>query len=438
MTFTQDDPPAPESPARTGTAESGAAALARSWAPTALGSSMLAWEIPLVVAIAARMPDGADAVAALGVGLSVLFVANSPALAMAPLVVAELAGQGSRALLRWAAATGLAGSAALTACAAVPGLREFLPQLLGLPGELHDAFRLSLLSFATAPLAVALRRYLHGRLITRDTTRAIAVSTGVRIAATGLAGLVAWWTGVPAAAAGGLALSAGAWAETAGLLLAVRRLAPVPAARARGLLVQHARITSSVLLNMSPALVTTVVLTRAASAEDSLVVWPAIYGLLSLGTVPLSDLDTVGAAFLRRSGRPGTLSRFTFLLAGGLLGAGLLVALTPLARLYLVDFSHVPDGPAGLGLRWIALLAVVPALWAVRGRLRARALAEERTRILPRAALAHLIGMIGLGLLLVRTPLPGVACASLALIGALVIEMLALRGVRTGRPGPGT
>ncbi|MDT3396521.1 hypothetical protein RKE29_07680 [Streptomyces sp. B1866] len=400
--------------------------LARSWLPTALGSSMLAWEIPLVVAITARMPHGASALAALGVGLSVLFVVNSPALALAPLVVAELAGQGSRTLLRWALGTGLAGCAALPALAALPGVSAGFPALLGLPADLHDAFRTCLLSFAAAPPAVALRRYLHGRLIARDTTGPIAAATGVRIAATALAALAAWRTGVPSAATGGIALSSGAWAEAAYLALASRPLPVVPAASAGRMAVQHARIASTVLLNMSPALVTTVVLAHSASAEDSLTVWPVLYGLVSLGTVPLSDLDTVGAAYLRRAGGPRTLLRFTALLAGTLLALSLLVALTPLARLYVVAFSNVAEGPADLGLRWIPLLAAAPALWAVRGRLRGLTIAGGDTRTLPRAAVVHLAGLVGCGLLLTRSTLPGVACASLALVGALLLEILAL------------
>lgn len=400
--------------------------LARSWVPTALGSSMLAWEIPLVAAITARMADGATALAALGAGLSVLFVVNSPALALAPLIVAELAGQGSRRLLRWALGTGLAGCAVLLVPAALPGVATGFPGLLGLPANLHDAFRTCLLSFATAPLAVALRRYLHGRLIAADTTRPIAVATGIRIAATTLIALAAWQADLPAAATGGIALSAGAWAEAAYLSVAARALPPAPARAGRRLAVQHARITSTVLLNMSPSLITTVVLTRSASAEDSLTVWPVLYGLVSLGMVPLSDLDTVGAAFLRRSGRPRVLLRFTALLTATLLALSALVALTPVARWYVVDFSNVPDGPADLGLSWIAVLALVPALWAVRGRLRALVIAGADTRTLPRAAVLHLAGLIGCGLLLTLTPLPGVACASLSLTGALLLEIAAL------------
>ncbi|MEV8597864.1 hypothetical protein [Streptomyces sp. NPDC052012] len=413
----------------------GVVPLARSWLPTALGSSMLAWEIPLVVAVVGRMPGGAPAMAALGVGLSVLFVVNSPALALAPLVVAESARRGSGELLRRALATGALGCAVLLGLALVPGLSTGFPALLGLPEDLRADFRLCLLAFASAPLAVAVRRHLHGRLIDSDLTRPIAVATGTRIGATVLAAVGLWQAGVPAAATGGLALSAGAWAESLCLGLSARRLEPVPAPSAPGggILLQHARITSGVLLNMSPALVTTVVIARSDQAAASLIVWPALYGLLSLGTVPLSDLDAVGAAFLKRSGDPRVLRRFTALLAGALLAVSLLVVLTPLARLYVAGFSNVPAAPAELGLRWLALLTVAPPLWAVRGRLRALAIVRGATRALPRAAAVHLGVFLASGLLLPSASLPGVAGAALALVAALAAETLALR-LMTRRP----
>jgi hypothetical protein len=416
----------------------GAVSLGRSWLPTAFGSSLLAWEIPLVVAIVGRMPDGPSAMAALGAGLSVLVVVNSPALALAQLVVAELRGRGSRVLLRRAAATGAFGCAALAGLALLPGF----PALLGLPPALRGDFRACLLSFATAPLAVALRRYLHGRLIHHDTTRPIAEATMARITLTVVAGLLLRWAGIPSAWLGGLALSCGAWVEAGYLAVTARRLdpAPPPGEPAGRVSLQHARITSIMLLNMSPALVTTIVIARSNEATASLVVWPVLYGLVSLGTVPLSDLDAVGAAFLRRAGRHSVLLRFTLVLAGVLLAVALLIALTPLARLYIVDFSNVPSGPADLGLRWMAVLAAAPPLWAIRGRLRALAIAGERTQALPRAAGVHLMTLLGLGALLPLSPLPGVACAALAIIGALTAEILLLQvmsGPAVTRPSSG-
>ena len=430
--------PASERPASSATAQRAEVlALARSWLPTAFGSSLLAWEIPLVVAIVARMAGGPVAMAAFGAGLSVLVIVNSPALALAPLVVSELRVHGTTALFRRALVTGGLGSAALAGLAALPIVSTIFPALLGLPPDLRDAFRLCLLSFATAPLAVAVRRYLHGRLIAADTTRPIATATAVRIVLTVAAGLLLLWSGSPAAAVGGLALSCGAWAEAAALALAARRLDAPPRSGEPGppILAQHLRITSSVLLNVGPSLVTTVVIARSADATASLIVWPAIYGLMSLGTIPLSDLDSVGAAFQRRGGRRTVLTRFTLVLGGTILALFLLLALTPLARLYVVDFSDVPPGPAGLGLRWMAVLALAPPLWAIRGRLRAVTIAEANTRTLPRAAAVHLVALLIIGALAPFSPLPGVACASLAIVAALIAEILAL--ARLGaRPQP--
>ncbi|RBQ14926.1 hypothetical protein DP939_37690 [Spongiactinospora rosea] len=408
-------------------------ALARSWVPTAFGSSLLAWEIPVVAAVVTRMPQGPSALAALGAGLSVLFVVNSPALALAPLVVVARAGHGLPALLRHALLTGIVGSAVMLGLAALPAV----PAVIGLPTGLHDLFQVCLLSFCTAPLAVALRRYLHGRLIERDRTRPIAVATGVRIVVTIAAALGLWRAGLSSAAVGGVALSAGAWAEAAYLSTAVRRLAVTDDVRgsAGRLLAQHARLTVTILLNMSPALITTVVLARSGAAEESLIVWPALYGLLSLGTIPLSDFETVGAALLRRTGDVAVLRRFTVLLAGTLLAAGLLVACTPLTHLYLTGFSNVPPGPAYLGESWAAVLVAVPALWAVRGQARAWIIAADRTPLLLRAALAHVAGMLAFGLLLPLTRLPGVACASIALLGALAAEIVVLRA--GGQPARG-
>ncbi|MEW9533706.1 hypothetical protein [Microbispora sp. NPDC049125] len=417
----------------------GLRSLARSWLPTAFGTSLLSWEIPLVVAVVARMAGGEPAMAVLGVGLSVLFVVNSPALALAPLVVAELDARGTRMLARHSLVIGALGCAVMAGMALVPGLSAVVPAVLGLPDGLAPGFRTCLLSFATAPLAVAVRRYLHGRLIHGDVTRPIAVATTARIAVTVGAAAALWRSGAPSAATGGVALSCGAWAEAAVLAGAVRGLARPHAgggtATGRSPLVQHFRLTTSVLLNMSPALLATIAITRSGEAAASLVVWPALYGLMSLGAVPLSDVESVGAAFLSRGGDPRTLLRFTAALAGCLAVIFALAALTPFAHWYVADFSGVPRGPADLGLRWLLVLGAAPALWAIRGRFRAVFIAGGAVDMLPRAAVVHVAGLLALGASLPFTSLPGVACASIAIVGALLVEVAFLRAASRRLPG---
>lgn len=422
----------PRSPADTEVAApSGILRLAGLWWPTALGSSLLAWEIPVVVAIIGRMADGAEAMAAFGAALSVLVVVNSPALALAPLVVAVSDSHGARALRRQSVLTGVAGGLALVGLALVPTLSTAFPAVLGLPQNLWPGLRLCLLSLASAPLAVASRRLSHGLLIWSDNTSPIGAATAVRIVVTLVMGLTAAAVGLPAVVVGGLSLSAGAWAEALALAVVCRGqapdLRPSPAPADAPLLNHHARLSLVALLNMAPALVTTMIIARSQDPSWSLIVWPALFGLVSLGTIPMSDLDSVGAAHLRHGGSWPALRRFALALAAALLAVMLLVAVTPLSRWYLEDFSSVPRGPAELGASWLAPLALAPSLWALRGARRAILLADGATHALPRAAGVHLVALVGTGTLLAGTALPGVACAGLAVVCALALETTGLR-----------
>ena len=62
-----------------------ARALFRLWLPTVFGASMLVVEIPVVAAGAAGAADGGEALAAIGGGMAILVVVNTPALAITPL-----------------------------------------------------------------------------------------------------------------------------------------------------------------------------------------------------------------------------------------------------------------------------------------------------------------------------------------------------------------
>ena len=63
------------------------------WLSTGLGATALMAEIPVVIAAVARSADGGRALAALGIGLSIIVLVNSPALAVTELVVTTPEGQ---------------------------------------------------------------------------------------------------------------------------------------------------------------------------------------------------------------------------------------------------------------------------------------------------------------------------------------------------------
>ncbi|RJL33395.1 hypothetical protein [Bailinhaonella thermotolerans] len=414
------------------------------WAPTAVGSAVLAAEIPAATALVSRAPDGADALAAIGAAMSVLVIANSVALAMAPLVVTAEGTRTPRALLRYSLLVGLCGGALLVAVAAIP------PLAAPLPPEFRDDFRYCLLAAAPAPPAVALRRYLHGRLILAGGTGRIASATFIRVGVTVLtAAACLALTPLPAAAVGGLSPAVGAFAEAGLLALAVRRLPRSPGQEAaeggrgrRSLPAEHARLAAPFLVNMAPHLVTTIAITAAPEPAASLTVWTALYGLLLLLTVPMLDLDSVTAARLRKDpADPGPL-RLAWAVASAAGGLLLLGTVTPLAGLYVTDVIAVPPGPAELGLRWLPVLVAAPPLWAVRGYLRGRAMAAGRSDLLPQSVAAHVVVLAGACAALPATGLPGVACASIALVAALAAETAALlarlrAAARVAAPEPG-
>jgi MFS-type transporter involved in bile tolerance (Atg22 family) len=106
--------------------------LLRVWLPTAFGASVLVAEIPVVYAAAARSTDGARALAALGICLAVLVVADTPGLALAPLVAVEAERRGLR---RYALAVGALGALALLLLGVVPPAAHVVGLVFGLGGR---------------------------------------------------------------------------------------------------------------------------------------------------------------------------------------------------------------------------------------------------------------------------------------------------------------
>lgn len=418
----------------------------RQWLPTALGSSMLVLEIPVVAAAVARSTAQEHAVAALGIGIAVIVVLNSPALALAPLVVSLHGRVDPRRLRAYALLVGVLGAVGVAAAGSWPaGLRALLDLDTATTGQVGGV----LLALAPASVAVAARRYLHGRLITEGVTGGIAVATGVRLA--GSAALA--WSTVPLvgspATAGALALTVGAFAETAALAVALRRLGgratPQPPTDRvpdglGALALAHAPVAASRLLNMVPQLATTIGIAHAVAALPSLTAWPVLYGLLSLFTGPLSDLETVSAAALRRDRADRNPARLAAVLAGGITAGYALVLLTPLARGYLGDLSGLTGEPLRLAVGWGVLTVLVPAGWVLRGHLRGTALADGRQAPLAYGAAVHLAGLAVALAVTVPLGLPGLAGAALAVTAGVLAEILALAwpGRSSRRPPSGT
>jgi hypothetical protein len=409
-------------------------ALVLRWLPTALGTALLVSELPLVAVSAARSADPARSLAALGIAMSVLVVVNAPALAMAGLVVVS-DDVPTRRLVRYAVVLGFGAAIVLTGLALLPPVFAGLHTLLGLDAALAEELRWCLLSLAPNPLWVAVRRYLHGRLIAAHRTRPILLATLVRIAGSAT---VAWLAvaAVPqhGAAAAGVALTVGAMVEAALLAPVVRGLSRTPkvaAIRPPGLVRRHAQLASAWLLNNLPALITTIGIAHAVEPAASLVVWPVTYQLAVVFASPVADWDTVTARALRERAvhdvdhdAVRTATAWLTAVFGGLFAV---VVVSGADTFYVREFAAVPPGPATLGLVWLWLLVPVPFLWVLRGSLRGAVMAGERHTGLVAAGAAHLLLISAAVVALGTTSLPGVAVGALSIVAGLVAETLVLR-----------
>jgi hypothetical protein len=142
----------------------------------------------VVAAAAARSTDGASALAAVGIGMSILVVVNTPALALTPLVATEMDRRSPGQLWRYALAAGLSGTGVLLLLALPPGSAA-VHELFGLETATSTAVSAFLIGLAPNGLGVALRRYQHGRLIHLRRTGPIVPATVVRLV---LTAAIAW------------------------------------------------------------------------------------------------------------------------------------------------------------------------------------------------------------------------------------------------------
>jgi hypothetical protein len=230
-----------------------ARALFRLWLPTVFGASMLVVEIPLVAAGAARSADGARALAAIGIGMAILVVVNTPALAITALVVDEYDRVGGRALRRYTIGVGLAGTTVLLALAVPPGsalvdaLFGLDPETGGAPrrhgrhrvGRHRAAARAGLglrwmwLLLPLPALWVA-RAYLRGIVMAAEDTRWLSYAGLGHVLVLVGALLVLTGSGLSGVACAGIALTAGVAVETVVTAYGARPRAPTPRPASRG------------------------------------------------------------------------------------------------------------------------------------------------------------------------------------------------------------
>jgi progressive ankylosis protein len=357
--------------------------IGRLWLPTAVSTSMLTLEIPLLLALAARIGDHVVAVAGLGLALAIIVPVNAAALALAtPSAVAATKGWDRRTMRTYMLLVGAVGCAVL-AVVWSGWIDRPIEAVLGVESATWDAARHALQGLALAPLLVGVRRYNQGYLIAAGDTKwflpatLARMITSVLLAATFTAAWDAGTLGI------GLALMLGVALE-AGLLSWRSRGATAPARGAaarrgmRAIARVHAPLTGAMLLTVLPPTAILLALSAAGGGPEVLAAWPVLYGLAWLICGTTTDLEAITAANYAAS--PGATRRFAIALGGGLTSIWCIVELNPVADAYLRDFSGLSPGTTSAALTGIAALLPLAFLCAVREWLRGALVARDRAR----------------------------------------------------------
>ncbi len=372
-------------------------ALLRVWAPAALSNSVLTVEIPAVAALVARGRGATAALAAFGVALIVVQLANSPVMPLASTsAVLGSTRTAHRQLERWSLGAGAVLSLALAAVLVSPLARWLLQTALGLPGDVAELARDSLFFLAPAPLAVGLRRCSQGALIAMRRTSGMAYASGARI----VVSVTTAWAGIvlaalPGAQAGALALMAGATVEAVVVTIWARRFVPaLPRGEAPlrpGDVVRfHAPLAGTYVVAMLPQSLVTAGIARGLDAELSLAAWPVLYGFTWIFAGAALEVESIAATFIRGGESLPAIRGFAWGLGLALSAVVALGAVPQLGRLYFADASGLSGPAAALAARGVLVMAAVPLLATLRARLRGMLMAEARTSRIPLAMLAAL------------------------------------------------
>lgn len=391
------------------------------WWPLAASWLLMAFELPLVSAIVARLPTPEISLAAWGgVIFPIALLIESPIIMLLAASTALSRDRGSyRKVRRFMMSAGAALTALHVLVAFTPLYYVIVRDLIGAPAEIVEPARIGLILMTPWSWSIAYRRFHQGVLIRFGHSRSVGLGTAVRLftdTTVLLAGL--FHGGFAGVAVAGAGVGLGVITEAAFIGLRVRPVLrdelPEGQAGAEDLTASSfasfyipLALTSGLTLLIQP--IGSAALSRMPRALESLAVWPVIAGfvfmLRSLGMA----FNEVVVALLDRPRSFASLRRFTWVLAGAATGVLVLVAATPIAHVWFEQVSALRPELAGLGVRAVWFALPMPALVVAHSWLTGRLVHARRTRGVTEA--------VGLGLL---------ASTSCMVVGVVVGEFVGL------------
>ena len=380
------------------------------WIPLAASWLLMGMELPILSAIVARLVEPEINLAAYGgVVFPLALIIEAP-------VIMLLAA--STALSKdWASYKKLhnymmlAGGTLTTLhllVALTPIYYFVVEGLLDAPSEIIEPARIGLVIMAPWTWTIAYRRLHQGIMIRFGHTNIIGVGTGVRLGMDVIVAGVGYFLGLPGIVVATSAVASGVTAEAIYIGLTVRPvlrmdLKPAPAIQPaltyRAFFAFYVPLVMTSLLTLLIQPLGSAALSRMPRALESLAAWPVLSGLIFMLRSMGVAFNEVVVALLDEPLSAKPLHRFTMLLTFGTTGMLLVIAATPLSRLWLENFSGLSPELATLardGL-WFGLL--LPGLNSLQSWYQGALLNSGKTRGISEAVAVFLLstGVVLLG-----------------------------------------
>ena len=302
--------------------------------------------------------------------------------------------------------------------------------LLGAPPEILEPARIGLVIMTPWTWTIAYRRLHQGIMIRYGHTNVIGIGTGVRLGMDILVLGIGYALGLPGIVVATSAVAAGVTVEAIYIGLRVQPVlsndlkpAPVvqPALTYRAFFAFYLPLVMTSLLTLLIQPMGSAALGRMPRALESLAVWPVVSGFIfmlrSLGVA----FNEVVVALLDEKLSTKPLRHFTMLLSLGTTGALIIIATTPLSRLWLENFTGLSPELVVLARNglWFGLL--LPGFNTLQSWYQGALLNSRKTRGISEAVAIFLFST---GIMLLGGVIWGEATGLYVGLGAFSIGML--------------
>ncbi len=361
------------------------------WWPLAASWLLMGMELPILSAFVARLAHPEINLAAYGgIVFPIALIVEAPVIMLLAASTALSKDWASYQKLR---SYMLAAGGLLTAVHLIVTLSPlyyFVSEgMLGAPAEIIEPARLGLLIMTPWTWTIAYRRLNQGVMIRFGHSDIIGVGTGVRLGLDILILSVGFFMKLPGIVVATSAVAAGVTAEAIYIGFRVQpvlrtelKLAPVvePALTYRAFGAFYLPLVMTSLLTLLIQPMGSAALGRMPLALSSLAVWPVVSGFIFMLRSMGVAFNEVVVALVDEPLSTKALRRFTTILSSATTAIILIIAMTPLARIWLQDISGLSPELALLARNGLWIGFLLPGLNTLQSWFQGVLLNSGKTR----------------------------------------------------------